>query len=96
MSPAFEEMALASLPHEVRRQRLRAVLGEVDIEPLATQGTDFWIDVWARLLKYADHEPDCADACIAVLCDRENRLKVWTYNAEFPTTSRKLTAGRFR
>lgn len=77
------------LPHRSQRQRLRAVLDEIDIEPLATQGADFWVDVWAWLLKYADHEPDWADGCIAVLCGREDRLKVWTYDAEFRTTWRR-------
>jgi|SRR5688572_5021097 len=77
------------LPHRSQRQRMRAVLDEIDVEPLATHGADFWVDVWAWLLKYADHEPDWADGCIAVLCGREDRLKVWTYDAEFRTTWRK-------
>ena len=45
---------------------LRAVLDEFDVEPLATEGTDFWTDVWLWLLEYADHEPDWADGCMAV------------------------------
>lgn len=46
-------------------------------------------DVFAWLVKYADHEPDWADGCIAVLCGYHKGLKVWTYDREFQTTWRR-------
>jgi predicted nucleic acid-binding protein len=46
--------------------------------------------VFHWLTKYAEHEPDWADACIAVLCGHDKRLKVWTYDREFRTTWRRL------
>ena len=76
------------LPHRVQRQRLRAVLDELRIAPLPTDA-GVWFEVLGWLLKYADHEPDWADGCIAVLCGRDRRLKVWTYDREFRTTWRR-------
>ena len=40
------------------------------------------------LLKYAEHEPDWADGCLAVLCGRNESLRLWTYDREFRTTWR--------
>jgi predicted nucleic acid-binding protein len=77
------------LPHRSQRERLRALLDELDIEPLPTHGPDFQADVFTWLLKYADHEPDWADGCIAVLCGHRPRVKVWTYDREFRMTWRK-------
>ena len=45
---------------------------------------------------YADHEPDWADACLAVLSGRDHDLKVWTYDREFRTTWRRPMEQRFR
>jgi predicted nucleic acid-binding protein len=78
------------LPHRAQRQRLHAMLDQFDIGSVS--GTDedgFWVDVFAWLLKYAEHEPDWADGCLAVLCGRDKRLKVWTYDREFRTTWRR-------
>ena len=78
------------LPHRAQRQRLRAVLEACEIGALP--GTDergFWLDVLEWLGKYAEHEPDWADGCIAVLCGRDEALKVWTYDSEFRTTWRR-------
>ena len=77
------------LPHRSQRARLRALLHELDIEFLPTHGLDFRADVFTWLSKYADHEPDWADGCIAVLCGHTPRVTVWTYDREFRTTWRK-------
>ena len=53
-------------------------------------------DVLGWLSKYADHEPDWADGCLAVLSGRDASLKVWTYDREFRTTWRRPTEPRFR
>jgi predicted nucleic acid-binding protein len=82
--------ACFNLPHPAERQRLRAVIDELHIAPLsAASDGGFWLEVLAWLLKYADHEPDWADGCIAVLCGHDPGLKVWTYDREFRTTWRR-------
>ena len=66
------------------------MLDELRIVPLpGTDDAGFWFEVFAWLLKCADHEPDWADGCIAVLCGRDRTLKVWTYDREFRTTWRR-------
>jgi hypothetical protein len=55
----------------------------------ATQESGFWLDVLDWLVKYADHEPDWADGCLAVLSGRNKDAKVWTYDREFRTTWRR-------
>jgi predicted nucleic acid-binding protein len=78
------------LPHLSQRQRLRALLRELDIQPLPTAHTsEFWLAALDWLAKYEDHEPDWADACLAVLSGRDKDLKVWTYDKEFRTTWRR-------
>lgn len=66
-----------------------AVLEDFHFQSLATDDLAFWDEVFAWLAKYADHEPDWTDACIAALCGRDKRLKVWTYDREFRTTWRR-------
>ena len=78
------------LSHRIQRQRIRALIEALDVVPV--DGGDpraFWIDVLGWLAKYADHEPDWADGCLAVLCGRHARLKVWTYDREFRATWRR-------
>jgi predicted nucleic acid-binding protein len=78
------------LPHRSQRQRLRALLHDLHVQPLpvAYDGA-FWLEALDWLAKYADHEPDWADACLAVLSGRDKALKVWTYDREFRTTWRR-------
>ena len=78
------------LPHRSQRQRLRALIDALDVLPVSGgEERGFWTDVLTWLAKYADHEPDWADGCIAVLSGRNDRLKVWTYDREFRTTWRR-------
>lgn len=78
------------LPHRSQRQRLRALLHDLSMQPVpvANEGA-FWLEVLDWLAKYADHEPDWADGCLAVLSGRDKDLKVWTYDREFRTTWRR-------
>jgi predicted nucleic acid-binding protein len=78
------------LPHESQRLRLRALLRELNIRclPLAHDRGE-WLDVFDWLIKYEDHEPDWADACIAVLSGRIPDLQVWTFDREFRTVWRR-------
>jgi len=78
------------LPHESQRHRLRAMLHELGMEPLPVMNERaFWLEVLDWLTKYADHEPDWADGCLAVLAGHDKDLKVWTYDREFRTTWRR-------
>ena len=78
------------LPHRIQRQRLRAVLDQLNVASVPTsEDRGFWFDVLDWLLKYADHEPDWADGCLAVLCGRDKGWLVWTYDREFRTTWRR-------
>jgi predicted nucleic acid-binding protein len=78
------------LPHRSQRQRLGALLRDLRMQaPPLTDERAFWLDVFDWLAKYADHEPDWADACLAVLSGRDGDLKIWTYDREFRTTWRR-------
>ena len=78
------------LPSGAQRHRLRAALDQLHIAALPrTDDRGFWYDVLDWLSKYADHEPDWADGCLAVLSGRDASLKVWTYDREFRKTWRR-------
>jgi len=78
------------LPHRSQRLRLQALLLELDVDPLPTiVDADFWSGAFAWLAKYSDHQPDWADACLAVLSGRDRQLRIWTYDREFRTTWRR-------
>jgi predicted nucleic acid-binding protein len=78
------------LPHREQRQRLHALLNTLAVSSLKGPcDQSFWPEVFDWLTKYAEHEPDWADACIAVLSGQDRRLKIWTYDREFRTTWRR-------
>lgn len=78
------------LGHQAQRLRLSALLDELDVVPLpARSDRRYRSEVFDWLVKYAEHEPDWADGCLAVLSGREAAAKVWTYDGEFGTTWRR-------
>lgn len=78
------------LPHRNQRQRLRALLHDLSVQAIPFMyERDFFLEVLDWLIKYADHEPDWADACLAILSAGDKDLKVWTYDREFRTTWRR-------
>jgi predicted nucleic acid-binding protein len=78
------------LPHRNQRQRLRALLHDLSVQAIPIMyERDFFLEVLDWLTKYADHAPDWADACLAILSARDKDLKVWTYDREFRTTWRR-------
>ena len=78
------------LPSKSQRQRLRALLRELDVDPAPTDfDLRFWSDTLEWLVRYADHEPDWADGCLAVLSGRDPQTKIWTYDREFKTVWRR-------
>ena len=78
------------LPNRVHRLRLRAFLHELRFIAIAVEDDrELCLDVLDWLTKYADHEPDWADGCLAVLSGRNKTSRVWTYDREFRTTWRR-------
>lgn len=78
------------LPYRSQRQRLRVLLDDLDVQPVPVPNeAGFWLEVFDWLVKYADHQPDWADGCLAVLSGRDKEAKVWTYDREFRTTWRR-------
>jgi hypothetical protein len=76
------------LPYRTQRQRLEALLRALHVQSLPS-ADDLWHDVFEWLATYADHEPDWADGCLAVLSGNDKDLKVWTYDRAFRTTWRR-------
>lgn len=79
------------LARREQRARLRELLVGLRVRPSAEPP---WGDVFAWLERYAEHEPDWADACLVALAGREHR--VWTYDAEFRTVWRRADGHRVR
>src|SRR5918912_309231 len=50
------------LPYLTQRQRLRALLDDLSVEPVpVVNESAFWLEVFDCLTKYADHETEWAD-----------------------------------
>ena len=78
------------LPHLSQRLRMRDLLDELGVASFPLSPDRAHRDeVFDWLAKYAEHEPDWADACLAVVCGRNSKAKVWTYDGEFRTTWRR-------
>lgn len=78
------------LPYRSHRQRLASLLDELRVKPAPLSSErGFWFEVFQWLDRYADHEPDWADGCLAVLSGRDKHARVWTYDREFQTTWRR-------
>lgn len=78
------------LAEHFHRQRLRTLLEELDAAPTAETGSlEFRGEVFEWLARYADHDPDWSDACLAVLSGRHPDCRVWTYDREFRSIWRR-------
>jgi predicted nucleic acid-binding protein len=78
------------LPGKATRSRLERLFGELGLRPLVLQDeAQFRSDAFGWMARYADQQPDWADACLAVVSQREKRARVWTYDSEFRTTWRR-------
>ena len=75
------------------RHRLRFLLDHLAIRDVRLE--DPWRDeVFAWLEKYAEHEPDFADAELAVAASRTRGARVWTYDREFRIVWRQPNGAR--
>ena len=81
------------LPEGWQRRRLRFLLDPLSLQDHRLDAP--WRDeVFAWLEKYAEHEPDFADAELAVAVSRAHGAKVWTYDREFRTVWRQPNGTR--
>lgn len=73
-----------------QRSRLQRTLEALDVLPVSVEDAQsLRKEVFDWLNKYGDHEPDWADGYLAVLCGRDRKYKVWTYDVEFRTIWRR-------
>lgn len=78
-----------------RRARAHDLIRALRMRPPAVADhLQLWNEVFDWLARYAEHEPDWADAYLAVLCGRDRHLKVWTYDSEFWTVWRRPDGSR--
>ena len=83
------------LPRAHHRARLRDLLPALSVGPCPiADNAGLRNDIFAWLAGYADHEPDWTDGYLAVVCGRERRFKVWTYDREFRTIWRRPDGSR--
>jgi predicted nucleic acid-binding protein len=89
-SEAVIAEACFHLPHGSQRRRLRALLDRLEVSLVPAERNAAYLRLlFDWLLKYADHDPDLADASLAVLCSLDPAARVWTFDGEFRTTWRR-------
>jgi predicted nucleic acid-binding protein len=76
------------LPEGYLRRRLLHLLRRASVRPMELEAP-WWEEVLTWLERYQDHEPDLADAQMAILCTRDPTCRVWSYDAEFMSTWRR-------
>ena len=83
------------LPHRAPRERLRRFLVDFAVTPYRSEDeSGLWIEVFDWLIRYQEHDPDWADAYLAVVSAKERGARVWTYDGEFRTTWRRPDGSR--
>lgn len=83
--------ACALLPYAAQRRRLSRVLADFAVVPyMVDDEAQLWVEVFNWLDRYAEHQPDWADAYLAVASGRAPRVLVWSYDREFTTIWRRL------
>src|SRR5215471_2022175 len=88
--PVISEACL-HLPAPSQRMRLRQTLERLDVVPAPVDDVQLlWKEIFEWLNKYSLHEPDWADGYLAVLCSRDRKLRVWTYDVEFRSIWRRV------
>jgi predicted nucleic acid-binding protein len=81
------------LPAPTLRRRLRFLLDQLSVA-LIDLPSSWWSDVFDWMERYEDHEPDLADAQLAVLSSKKPDHSVWTYDDEFRTIWRRADGSR--
>jgi predicted nucleic acid-binding protein len=76
------------------RKRLFDMLDQLSIR-LHPREREVLVDhVKSWLHKYAEHQPDFADAHLIQLSELDRKAKIWTYDEEFRTIWRRLDGSR--
>jgi predicted nucleic acid-binding protein len=76
-----------------QRRRLRFLLRRLAVQAVELE-PPWWEDVFDWLERYQEHEPDLADAQLAILCSRRPECRVWSYDDEFRSTWRRRDGSR--
>jgi predicted nucleic acid-binding protein len=93
-APVLTEVCFA-LSAAFHRARLADLLRRLDVQGVRIENErTLWEEVLAWMGRYAEHSPDLADAWLAVLSQRERRLRLWTYDREFKTVWRRPDGSR--
>lgn len=80
------------LIEDYQRRRMRTLLDRLRVTIVEIPSTS-WDSIFDWLERYEEHEPDLADAQLAVLCSREP-WRLWTYDREFRTIWRRSNGSR--
>ena len=72
------------LHRPAQRQRLRVLIKDLRLAVLPEgKAPPLWPPVLDWLQRYEEHEPDWADACLAVLSAAVPTARIWTFDREF-------------
>ena len=83
------------LPRPAQREHLRRFLADLSVRAYRSDDEPrLWLDVFAWLGRYEDHDPDWADGYLSVVSGRERGYRVWTYDEEFRTIWRRPDGSR--
>lgn len=67
-----------------QRARLADFIRTFDMQAVSVpDDNDFRLMVFDWMMRYAEHTPDYADACLCVLSAKQEKSKIWTYDSEF-------------
>ena len=73
-----------------QRERLRRAVLELPLRAFESADENrLWARAFEWMARYREHDPDWADAYLAVVAGTDPRFKVWTYDREFRTTWRR-------
>jgi predicted nucleic acid-binding protein len=94
LGPVLTE-ACFLLSSRSQRERLRRFCAELSVKPYRSEDEiELRFEIFDWLIRYGEHEPDWADAYLAVVSSKERRSRVWTYDREFRTTWRRTDGTR--
>ena len=85
--------AFFAIPDTHGRKKLQQIIEGLHIQPVS-QHPNLWNEIFQWLAKYADHRPDWTDGHLAVLCGRQKRFRVWSYDQEFRKIWRRPDGSR--
>ncbi len=81
------------LPAPYLRRRVAFLLEQLAVVAIELS-PPWWSEVFEWLDRYAEHEPDLADAQLAALSSRDAAHRVWTYDGEFQSIWRRSDGSR--